>query len=162
MNGNRYPGLVIFPHRATVTLVVVAWIVVAAHASAAPRPGAIVWKKGSGGQGEKISAREFLQFTTKTSIPSYREDDRINRFTGTGIFDLRIDPSTGETTGIRIFKSTGHDELDASALKALINWRFKPGLVRVVFPLTFAHNKNPWPRSPQGFLERDLQAIPRL
>ena len=126
------------------------------------RPGAIVWKNGSGGQGEKISAREFLQFTTKTSIPSYREDDRLNRFTGTGIFDLRVDPTTGETTGIRIFKSTGHDELDASALKALINWRFKPGLVRVVFPLTFAHYKNPWPSSPKGFLERDLQAVPRL
>jgi TonB family protein len=162
MNGNRYTGWVIFPQRAIATIVLSAWMVMAAHATAARPPGAIVWKKGSSGQGEKISARELLQFTTKTSIPSYREDDRINRFTGTGIFDLRIDPSTGETTGIRIFKSTGHDELDASALKALINWRFKPGLVRVVFPLTFAHYKNPWPSSPKGFLERDLQAIPRL
>jgi TonB family protein len=162
MNGNRYPGWVIFPQRAIATIVLSAWMVMAAHAAAARPPGAIVWKKGSGGEGEKISARELLQFTTKTSIPSYRNDDRLNKFTGTGIFDLRLDPSTGETTGIRIFKSTGHDELDASALKALINWRFKPGLVRVVFPLTFAHYENQWPRSPQGFLQRDLQAIPRL
>ena len=154
MNGNRYAGLVmIFPHRATVTLVVVAWIVVGAHASAGRRPGAIVWKKGSGAQGEKLSAREFLQFTTKTSIPSYREDDRINRFTGTGIFDLRIDPSTGETTGIRIFKSTGHSELDVSAVKALINWRFKPGtLVRAVFPVRFVHVEIRGPITPEYFL----------
>ena len=132
----------------------------AAHATAARRPGAIVWKKGSSSEGEKISARELLQFTTNTSIPSYRNDDRLNKFTGTGIFDLRLDPATGETTGIRIFKSTGHPELDISAVKALIDWRFKPGLVRVVFPLTFAHYENRWPRSPQGFLQRDLQAIP--
>ena len=162
MNGNRYTGWVIFPQRAIATIVLSAWMVMAAHATAARPAGAIVWKKGSSGQGEKISARELLQFTTKTSIPSYRNDERLIKFTGTGIFDLRIDPSTGETTGIHIFKSTGHDELDASALKALINWRFKPGLVRVVFPLTFAHYKNPWPSSPKGFLERDLQAIPRL
>jgi TonB family protein len=126
--------------------------VVAAQASGR-RPGALVWKKGSDAQGEKISARDLLQFTTKTPIPDYREDERLLKFTGTGIFDLRIDPSTGETTGIRIFKSTGHDELDASALKALINWRFKPGtLSRAVFPLTFGHYKKPWLITPDVYL----------
>lgn len=149
----------IFPERAIVTIVLSAWIVMAAQATAARQPGAIVWKKGSSGQGEKISARELLQFTTKTSIPSYRNDERLIKFTGTGIFDLRIDPSTGETTGIHIFRSTGHPELDISALKALINWRFKPGsLVRAVFPLMFAHWHNDWPASPGSFLERAMQS----
>jgi TonB family protein len=123
--------------RVIATLLGLAWIVVAAQATAVP-PVALVWKKGSDGRGEKISLRELVQFTTRTSKPSYQNDERLRKFTGTGIFDLRIDPSSGETTGIRIFKSTGHYELDLSAVKALINWRFKPGtLVRAVFPLRF-------------------------
>ncbi|MFL6518903.1 MAG: TonB family protein [Chthoniobacterales bacterium] len=85
-------------------------------------------------------------------MADYRENPALRKLTGVGIFDLRIDPATGETTGIRIVKSTGHSELDASALKALIRWRFKPGtLVRAVFPYMFAYYRSDWPITPQYY-----------
>jgi len=125
--------------RLVATLLGLAWTVVAAQAKTVP-PVALVWKKGSDGGSEKISLRELSELIARTSKPSYQNDERLRRFTGTGIFDLRIDPSTGETTGVRIFKTTGHYELDVAAVKALINWRFKPGtLVRAVFPVRFVH-----------------------
>jgi len=138
--------------RVIATLLGLAWIVVAAQAKTVP-PVALVWKKGSDGRGEKISLRELVQFTTRTSKPSYQNDERLRKFTGTGIFDLRIDASTGETTGIRIFKSTGHYELDVAAVKALIRWRFKPGtLVRAVFPVRFVRVEIRGPITPQYLL----------
>src|SRR2546423_12944545 len=134
------------------TLLGLAWIVVGAQAKSVP-PVALVWKKGSDGRGEKISLREFVRFTTRTSRPSYQNDERLRKFTGTGIFDLRINASTGETTGIRIFKSTGHYELDVAAVKALIRWRFKPGtLVRAVFPIRFVRVEIRGPITPQYLL----------
>ena len=138
--------------RVIATLLGLAWIVVGAQAKSVP-PVALVWKKGSDGRGEKISLREFVRFTTRTSKPSYQNDERLRKFTGTGIFDLRIDASTGETTGIRIFKSTGHYELDVAAVKALIRWRFKPGtLVRAVLPVRFVHVEIRGPVTPEYFL----------
>ena len=137
--------------RVIATLLGLAWIAVAAQAKSVP-PVALVWK-GSDGGAEKISLPELVRFTTRTSKPSYQNDERLRKFTGTGIFDLRIDASTGETTGIRIFKGTGHYELDVAAVKALIRWRFKPGtLVRAVFPVRFVHVEIRGPITPQYLL----------
>ncbi|MDP9004170.1 MAG: energy transducer TonB, partial [Verrucomicrobiota bacterium] len=98
---------------------------------------------------------------TKSAMPDYRENQELRKFTGVGVFDLRINPVTGETTGIRILKSTGHSELDASALKALIRWRFKSGtLIRAVFPVTFAHFRGDWPVTPGAFSDRDYMLRP--
>ena len=147
-------------YRPILALAVIVWLAVAAHVEAREFK-AIVFKKGSPGLGERIPQQQLRQFITSTSVPDYRENEVLRKLTGIGVFDLRIDPATGETTGVRILKSTGHSELDASALKALINWRFKAGtLVRAVFPIMFAHFRSDWPITPGAFLPRDYSTRP--
>ena len=109
----------------------------------------------------KDTQQQLKQYLTNISVPDYREDEVLRKLTGIGVFDLRINPATGETTGVRILKSTGHSELDASALKALINWRFKPGtLIRAIFPFMFAHFRGDWPVTPGAFIDRDYLLRP--
>ena len=146
-------------YRRILALAVIAWLAVAAHVEARRPTKAIIFKKGSSGLGEMISFQQLHQFLAKTPVPDYRENAELNKFTGIGVFDLRINPVTGETTGVRILKSTGHSELDASALKALIRWRFKAGtLIRAVFPFTFAHFRGDRPITP--YLPREYSLRP--
>jgi len=136
-------------YRTILALAIIVWLAVAAEVDARAKPKAIVFKKGSPGLGEVIPQQQLSQYTTQTPVPDYRENEVLRKLTGIGVFDLRINPATGETTGVRILKSTGHSELDASALKALIRWRFKSGtLIRAVFPFRFAHFRGDWPITP--------------
>jgi TonB family protein len=145
--------------RTILALAVLAWLAVAAQVDARAKPGAIVFKKGSPALGEVIPQQQLSQYTTQTPVPDYLENEELRKFTGIGVFDLRINPATGETTGVRILKSTGHSELDASALKALIRWRFKPGtLIRAVFPFMFAHFRGDRPITP--YLPREYSLRP--
>jgi TonB family protein len=147
--------------RANLAVALIVWLVVAAHVEARLPTKAIVFKKGSPGLGEMIPLRQFSQYLTKSPVPDYRENAELRKLTGIGVFDLRIDPATGETTGVRILKSTGHSELDGSALKALIRWRFKSGtLIRAVFPFMFAHSRSDWPISPQYYFPGEYSLRP--
>jgi TonB family protein len=139
--------------RAVLVLAAIGWLALAAHVEARrANHKAMIFKKGSPSVGEMIPQEQLRQYLIRYPVADYRENRELVKLTGVGIFDLRIDPATGETTGIRIVKSTGHSELDASALKALIRWRFKPGtLVRAVFPYMFAHYRSEWPITPQYY-----------
>ena len=70
--------------------------------------------------------------------PEYPIEARRLHLTGGGIFVLNIDVKTLSVKSIQIQKSTGHAILDAAAMKALINYRFKPGVPpRVWVPVRF-------------------------
>jgi TonB family protein len=160
INGNGYTSLVVSRSRPILALPIIVWLAVAGHVDAREFK-AIVFKKGSPDLGERIPQEQLKQFITNVSVPDYRGNEVLRKLTGVGVFDLRINPATGETTGIRILKSTGHSELDASALKALINWRFKPGtLIRAIFPFMFAHFRDDWPITPGAFSDRDYMLRP--
>jgi protein TonB len=84
-----------------------------------------------------ISADEFRARFIETPKPDYPEIARRLHHTGTGVYGLYFDVR-GEVSGIRIFKSTGHPELDIAALKGLVRWRAKPGPKwKVKLPVTF-------------------------
>ena len=51
---------------------------------------------------------------------------------GSGVFELRI-RKDGGVSGIVITKSTGEPLLDRAAMRALIRYRFKPGVFRRVY-----------------------------
>jgi TonB family protein len=69
--------------------------------------------------------------------PDYPRELRRRHLQGTGIFRLYID-ERGNVRATKIRKSTGHAELDAEALKALIRRRAKPGPHREIdVPVTF-------------------------
>ena len=46
---------------------------------------------------------------------------------GKGWFRIYLDLNTGYVTQFRVFKSTGFDALDSSAIAAFRHWRWTPG-----------------------------------
>jgi hypothetical protein len=94
-------SLVVFRSHTIVALATIVWLAVAAHVDAREHK-AIVFKKGSPDLGEKIPQEQLKQFITNISVPDYRGNEVLRKMTGIGVFDLRINPETGETTGIRI------------------------------------------------------------
>jgi TonB family protein len=85
---------------------------------------------------------------THRPFPDYPAALRMRRMTGDGIFRMYVDEQ-GRVTAITILKSTGHKELDIVAMKALVEWRGKPGPKwELDMPISFqmgggrSHNEN--------------------
>jgi TonB family protein len=69
--------------------------------------------------------------------PEYSFEARSHWLEGKGLFVLSIRPD-GTVESVNVAKSTGHSELDESAVAALRQWRFKPGSVtKVKMPMEF-------------------------
>ena len=73
--------------------------------------------------------------------PQYPIKSQHLGFQGQGIYRLVINAKTGVADEVKVLKTTGHRELDASAVMTLFNWKFSPGSVKqrdvlVVFQLT--------------------------
>jgi TonB family protein len=78
------------------------------------------------------SARETpRQDATKLVIvapkPEYPDQARWHHQHGNGVFLLRTNIQSGRVTQVIVGQSTGNGLLDGAALKALRQWRFKPG-----------------------------------
>ena len=74
----------------------------------------------------------------KEQRPEYPVEARRNRIQGSGVFILNISHQTGRVDSITIKKSTGHNILDAAAMKAFMTYRFKPGTPpKIWIPLDF-------------------------
>ena len=61
-------------------------------------------------------------------------------YQGQGIYRLVVNDKTGVADEVKVLRTTGHRELDASAVMTLFNWKFRPGAVKqrdvlVVFQL---------------------------
>lgn len=70
--------------------------------------------------------------------PDYPFHDRAARHEGHATIQLVLDVSTGRVTITRIIKSTGFATLDACALDAFRQWRWRPGRWREIeMPVTF-------------------------
>jgi TonB family protein len=59
--------------------------------------------------------------------PEYPLEARQRHLVGSGVLILHIDRDTGTVTSIDIEKSIGYKILDDAAIRALSQWRFKPG-----------------------------------
>jgi TonB family protein len=72
--------------------------------------------------------------------PDYPLEARAHWMEGRGVFTLTVLPD-GTVASVEITKSTGHHELDESAIAAFQNWRFKfpkPGMApQVKIPIAF-------------------------
>jgi TonB family protein len=93
---------------------------------------------GIGPRGEALSNRQVRQSILTTSRIHYPKLSRRLRSRGTGLYEMRIDTSTGKVNEVAILKSSGARILDIECMRALGHWRFKPGTVRAArLPVTF-------------------------
>jgi TonB family protein len=104
-------------------------------------------------KGRRYDATKFdglppwLSETVKTLAPAYSYDDRNNHRQGAGIFRLTLDPTTGVPREVRVLKSTGFPTLDATAVAAFGQWRWRPGKWRQIdIPVNFTMSGDPPPR----------------
>ncbi|HEX4637901.1 MAG TPA: energy transducer TonB [Chthoniobacterales bacterium] len=59
--------------------------------------------------------------------PEYPIGFVIHGAKGRGRYRLKINPSNGQVDEVKIVKSTGYADLNKLAVKALLQWQFKPG-----------------------------------
>jgi TonB family protein len=86
-----------------------------------------------------ITAEQARQWLIFAPQPAYPESARVSRIQGSGYFKLIVRVRTGRIQRIVIFRSTGNSMLDAAAVQALRQWRFKPGVlpsIRQLYPPT--------------------------
>ena len=70
--------------------------------------------------------------------PNFPMSVRWEYPSGIGLFRLQIDRRTGSVTSVRVLKTMGDNRLDAAAIAALRQWRFKPQtLSELVVPIEF-------------------------
>ena len=74
----------------------------------------------------------------RAEAPVYPYECRRAHITGSGVVAIEIDASTGKVVSCHMDPNTGNVELDAAALQAFRQWRFKPGTFpRVKIPIRF-------------------------
>ena len=80
----------------------------------------------------------------------YPYEARARHITGSGLFRLTLDLSTGSVAKITVLKSMGNPILDNSALEAFRQWRWKPGKWKEIdIPVVFTMAPR-LPRPPPG------------
>jgi TonB family protein len=78
-----------------------------------------------------------------TVQPRYPATALARRATGTGIFVMRVQIKTGRVKAVDVARTTGHSDLDAAAVDALKQWRFKPGVLPPIKQI-LPHRKDPF------------------
>jgi len=84
---------------------------------------------------------KYKQDSVAAPDPEYPVKAQHLSYQGQGIYRLVINDKTGVADEVKVLRTTGHRELDASAVMTLFQWKFRPGAVKrrdvlVVFHLT--------------------------
>jgi TonB family protein len=86
----------------------------------------------------------WIDDAIKTVQPQYPFEARTRHITGSGLFRLTLDLSTGSVVKVAVIKSTGNPILDNSALTAFRQWRWKPGKWKEIdIPIAFTMAPRP-------------------
>jgi TonB family protein len=73
---------------------------------------------------------KFKQDAVSAPNPEYPMKAQNLGYQGQGIYRLIVNPKTGAADEVKVLKTTGHRELDASSIMTLFNWKFTPGKVK--------------------------------
>lgn len=100
---------------------------------------------GRGINGQTLTENQIKGAIVSKTRPDYPIEARRARITGSGTYEMRIDPKTGRVKGVLVVQSTGSKILDWAVVRAFSQWRFKPGVVTAVrSPVKFWVGGNPW------------------
>ena len=84
---------------------------------------------GSAAQSEPTESTLKPEWAVYTPDPAYPHVAWLNGWQGTGVFVMRIQIKSGLVKEVHVQRSTGHKDLDAAAISALKQWRFKPNVL---------------------------------
>jgi TonB family C-terminal domain len=73
---------------------------------------------------------KFKRDSVAAPDPEYPLKAQHLGYEGQGIYRLIVNDKTGVADEVKVLKTTGHRELDASAVMTLFNWKFPPGKVK--------------------------------
>ena len=84
---------------------------------------------------------KFKKDAVSAPNPEYPMKAQHLGYQGQGIYRLIVNQKTGTADEVKVLKTTGHRELDASAIMTLFNWKFTPGKVTqrdvlIIFQMT--------------------------
>jgi TonB family protein len=82
--------------------------------------------------GPYVTAEQVRQLAITMPKPTYPESALKRGITGSGVFKLYVHVKTGQLRSVKILRSTRDKALDAAAIWALLQWRFKPGVLRTM------------------------------
>jgi len=68
----------------------------------------------------------WMEDVTKHIAPEYSKLDQVHRVAGFGLYRAVLDLKTGSVRKVSVIQPTGVATLDASAMKALGQWVWKP------------------------------------
>jgi TonB family protein len=72
------------------------------------------------------------QGVIKFVTPEYPSKLAVSGVGGNGLFLVKVNPKTGDVDEVKVLKSCGHSFLNELAAKALLQWKFQPGVVTSV------------------------------
>jgi len=83
---------------------------------------------------------QYKKDTIAAPDPDYPIKAQHLGYQGQGIYRLAVNDKTGVADEVKVLRTTGHRELDASAVMTLFQWKFRPGVnhrdLLVVFQMT--------------------------
>jgi TonB family protein len=86
----------------------------------------------------------WIDDAIKTIQPQYPYEARSRHVTGSGLFRITLDLSTGSVANVAVIKSTGTPVLDNSVLQAFRQCRWKPGKWKEIdIPVVFTMAPRP-------------------
>jgi TonB family protein len=90
----------------------------------------------------KITTAQGVEFV-RAPMPKYPSG--ADHLVGRGIVQLKLDRKTGNVLSVELIQSTGYEALDRAALRALRQWKAKPGVRADVvnIPVRFAGHSAP-------------------
>ncbi|MBV9009427.1 MAG: TonB family protein [Verrucomicrobia bacterium] len=81
----------------------------------------------------------WVQDITNRIAPEYPDEERAAHHYGGGLYRVKLDPATGMVTSVSTLITAGYRGLDASAVAALRQWRWKPGIWKQIdLPITYS------------------------
>jgi outer membrane biosynthesis protein TonB len=83
----------------------------------------------NGPRGEPLSLQQVKQSVLITPIPQFSVEFRRRRISGSGIFEMHINPKTGKVKDVHVLVSTRNAILDNELARVCSTYQFKPGTI---------------------------------
>jgi TonB family protein len=88
---------------------------------------------------QKLSGEDVKKELVAAPTPPYPLEARRLRMAGKGLFWVHFDKTSGQVDAVKIVQSTGHAELDNSAVSTFYHWRCRPGALKeATIPIGFS------------------------